>query len=166
MQARIEARKDFESNIKNNPIELLKSIKLHSMNYQEHCYEMAVILDSMKNMLNIKKEQESLVDYTKRFKNARDLMVSQVGGPLILTRFVVSMPEVNQNISKDYQRFQEIAFEQFMAYTYLENSDQNKYGTLMNNLKQQHSLQNDQYPKTLNHATNILSNHKFDNSNK
>ena len=64
MQAGIEVRKDFESNIKNNPIEMLKSIKLHSMNYQEHCYEMAVILDSMKNMLNIKqKEQESLVDY-------------------------------------------------------------------------------------------------------
>ena len=93
-------------------------------------------------------------------------MVSQVGGPLILTRFVDSMPEVNKNISKDYQRFQEIAFEQFMTYTYLENSDQNKYGTLMNNLKQQHSLQNDQYPKILIHATNILSNHKFDNSNK
>jgi len=138
MQAKIEARKDFESNIKNNPIELLKSIKLHSMNYQEHCYEMAIILDSMKTMFNIRqKEQESLTDYTKRFKTARDLMVSQVGGPIVLTRFVNSMPGVNKNISQDYQKSQGIAFEQFMAYTYLENSDQNKYGTLMNNLKQQ-----------------------------
>jgi transposase-like protein len=137
------------------------------MNYQELCYEMTVILDSMKTMLNIRqKDQESLTDYTKRFKTARDLMVSQNGGPPVLTRFVDSMQGVNKNIQKDYQRFQEIAFEQFMANTYLENSDQNKYGTLMNNLKQQQSLQNDQYPKTLIDATNVLSTHKFDYTNK
>jgi hypothetical protein len=45
MQARIEARRDFESNVKNDPINLLKSIKLHLMNYQEHCYGMVFILD-------------------------------------------------------------------------------------------------------------------------
>jgi hypothetical protein len=63
MQARIEARKDFKSDIKNDPIELLKSIKLHSVNYQEYCFEMAVILDSMKTMLNTRqKDQESLTE--------------------------------------------------------------------------------------------------------
>jgi len=168
---RLQERKNEVDEVRNKkiPIELLKSIKLHSMNYQEHCYEMAIILDSMKTMFNIRqKEQESLTDYTKRFKTARDLnlLVSQVGGPIVLTRFVNSMPGVNKNISQDYQKSQEIAFEQFMAYTYLENSDQNKYGTLIYNLKQQQSLQNDQYPKTLIDATNVLSNHKFDNVNK
>jgi hypothetical protein len=64
MKARIGARKDFESNIKNDPIDLLKSIKLHLMNYQEHCYEMVIILDLMKTMLNIRqKDQESLTFY-------------------------------------------------------------------------------------------------------
>jgi hypothetical protein len=166
IQARIEARKDFESNIKNDPIELLKSINLHSMNYQELCYEMAVILDSMKTMLNIRqKDQESLTDYIKRFKTTRDLLVSQNGGPIVLTRFVDSMQGANKNIQKDYQRFQEITFEQFMAYTYLENSDQNRYGTFMNNLKQQQLLPNDRYSNALIDATNVLSNHKFDNTN-
>jgi hypothetical protein len=63
IQARIEARKDLESDIKNDQIELLKSIKLHSVNYQEHCYEMAVILDSMKTILNTRqKDQEYLTE--------------------------------------------------------------------------------------------------------
>jgi hypothetical protein len=98
------------------------------MNYQEHWYEMAIILDSMKKILNLRqKEQESLIDYTKQFQVARNLTVSQVGGPLILPRFVDAMPGVNKNILREYQQFQENAFEQFMTYTYLENSDKNKY---------------------------------------
>jgi hypothetical protein len=53
---------------------------------------MAVISDSMKTMLNMRdKDEESLTDSTKRFKTARDLIVSQVGDPLVLTRFVYYM---------------------------------------------------------------------------
>ena len=61
---------------------------------------------------------------------------------------------------------QEIAFEQFLAFTYLVNSDKNKYGSLLNNLKQQQSLKHDQYPKTVSDALNVLNNHKLDNIGK
>ena len=46
MQNHIVARKDYETNIYNNPIELLKAIKEHSLNYQEKRYEMSIILDA------------------------------------------------------------------------------------------------------------------------
>jgi hypothetical protein len=36
MQVKIESRNNFEDNIKNNPIELLKAVRQHSLNYQEH----------------------------------------------------------------------------------------------------------------------------------
>jgi hypothetical protein len=36
MQVKIESRNDFEDNIKNNPIELLKAVRQHSLSYQEH----------------------------------------------------------------------------------------------------------------------------------
>jgi hypothetical protein len=48
-----------------------------------------------------------------------------------------------------------------MALLYMENADQNKYGSVIKGLMDQFSLNQDQYPKTINHATNVLSNHKF-----
>ncbi len=48
------------------------------------------------------------------------------------------------------------------AFLYLENSDQDKYGSIIKNLNSQKSLGNDQYPKTVVEANNVLSNHKFD----
>jgi hypothetical protein len=49
-----------------------------------------------------------------------------------------------------------------MVLMYLENVDQNKYGTVLKGLMDQFLLDQDQYPKTINHATSVLSNHKFD----
>jgi hypothetical protein len=47
------------------------------------------------------------------------------------------------------------AFDRWMAYLLICNSDQAKYGS-------QFSMQNNQYPKTCTTATYILSNHRFD----
>jgi hypothetical protein len=44
----------------------------------------------------------------------------------------------------------------------MENADQNKYGLVLKGLTEQYSLDQDHYLKTINHATNVLSNHKFD----
>jgi hypothetical protein len=45
---------------------------------------------------------------------------------------------------------------------YLNNADQKKYGSILQGLNTQQSLHNDQYPKTVIDANNVLSNHKFD----
>jgi hypothetical protein len=44
----------------------------------------------------------------------------------------------------------------------MENSDQDKYGSIISNLNSQKSLGNDQYPRTIVETNNVLSNHKFD----
>ena len=85
MQNKIASRKDFEHTIYNNPIKLLISIKVYSLNYHETRYEMSIIIDSIRALMNAKqKENESLHDYTRRFKSCRDIMESQIGGPIIL----------------------------------------------------------------------------------
>ena len=56
----------------------------------------------------------------------------------------------------------EEAYDAWMAYLLLRGSDQNKYGMLMKGFVSQYSLGNDQYPKTIQTATDVLSNHKFD----
>jgi hypothetical protein len=81
--------------------------------YKSKLYEMAIILDSIKTMVNTKqKENESLQDYTKQFKTACDVMCSHIGGPMILTKFVKKM--------KGYDATNEdkVAEYQFIAYTY------------------------------------------------
>jgi hypothetical protein len=66
MQSKVEARSDFQSMVKDNPIELLKVIKQHALNYQEHCHPMSIIQDSIHTVFTLKqKENESLQDYTK-----------------------------------------------------------------------------------------------------
>jgi hypothetical protein len=56
------------------------------------------------------------------------------------------------------------AFNKWIAYLLIRNSDQAKYGTVMNGLVSQFSMQNNQYPKSITAAIDILNNHRFDNS--
>jgi hypothetical protein len=56
---------------------------------------------------------------------------------------------------------EEQAFEQLLAFNYLENADQSKYRSILSGLITQQSLGNNQYPKSIGEANNILSNHHF-----
>jgi hypothetical protein len=55
------------------------------------------------------------------------------------------------------------AFNRWMAYLLIRNSNKAKYGSLSNGLVLQFSIQNNQYTKSCTTATDILSNHRFDN---
>jgi hypothetical protein len=162
MQSKVEGNAEFESKIKGDPIELLKTVKSYALNYHEHRYEMAIIFDSLHQLINLKqRDGESLIDYTKQFKTAKEVMISHIGGPIILTKFVKTLP----NYEKDEIAGNLKAFNQLAAYMYLENSDKSKYGSIMTGLETQQSLKNNQYPKTLAEATNVLSTHRFDYTN-
>jgi hypothetical protein len=162
LQNKVQSRADF-TKIKNNPIELLKAVKEHSLNYQENRYEMSIILDSIKTMIETKqKETESLSDFTRRFKVSRDVMESHIGGPLILTKFVEQMTDYDVNNDTVVKKCKERAFAQFMSLLFLENSDQSKYGSLLKGLNAQQSLGNNQYPTTITKASEVLSEHPFD----
>ena len=50
----------------------------------------------------------------------------------------------------------------FLTLIFMNNGDQCKYGELMKDLKQQHLLGNDQYPKNMNAAIDALNSHKWD----
>ena len=129
IQNKIENRRDFKS-IENNPIKLLKAIKEHALNYQEHRYSMSIVLDAVRTLLSTKQgDGESLNDYTKRFRVAKEVMESHIGGPIILTKIVTNMQGYDENDKAKQDKFAKIACKQFLAYLYLENSDQAKYGS-------------------------------------
>ena len=126
---------------------------------------MSIILESLKSVINLKqKEGESLQDYTKRFKTARDVMISHLGGPIVLTKYVEGMSGYDASKPDEVKKLQAAAFSQLMAFVYLDNADRQKYGSLTTGLQSQHSLGNSQYPTTVTEATNVLSNHRFNNA--
>lgn len=162
MKNKIEARSDFET-IKNDPILLLKAIKEHALNYQENRYSMSIVLDALRTLLSTKqKEGESLQDFTKRFRVARDVLKSHIGGPIIFTKIVEATEGYADADEEKREKLREQAFNQFLAFLYLDNADKAKYGSILTGLNTQQSLGNDQYPKSITESNNVLSNHKFD----
>jgi hypothetical protein len=121
----------------------LAYIKKYALNYHEHRYEMSIMLDALLSMILLKqKEGESLQDYTNGFKTSRDVLRSHIGGPFILSKYFEEMAEykANPNDSKVLEKCQEKVFQQLLAFTYLENSDRTKYGSLLTGLQTQQSL--------------------------
>ena len=205
MQSKIASRKDYETKIYNNPINLLKSIKQHSLNYQETRYEMPIVSDSIHAFINAKqKDNKSLHDFTRRFKTCKDVTESHLGGPIVIKRYIQTLPEyenlmegmqhennfngTNTEVDKDLQSESEDetetksqatktqhkidlqkrylikkAAERLYAFIYLENLDQTKYGKAVKTLNQQKSFGNNQFPNTIVEASEILSNHNYEN---
>jgi hypothetical protein len=163
MQNKIASRSDYDSVVYNDPLSLLRAIKEHSLNYQETRYEMSIITDTFRSLFaNKQKEGESLQDYTRRFKTLTEILESHLGGPLILEKYVRTMESYDENEVDKTNKMIAKASEGLYAFLYLENSDQDKYGSIISNLNLQKSLGNDQYPRTIVETNNVLSNHKFD----
>ena len=160
MQAKIKSRSDFESKILNNPIELLNAIEEYSFSFQSNRYPFSVVTDSIKSLVNLKqREEESLLDYTARFKSARDVMISHLGGPIILSKI---LEEEDNTYMPGNTDSEEKAFKRWLAYLYINNCDRSKYGSLVTKLQEDYSLKKDEYPETLLDAVDVLSNKKFD----
>ena len=128
--------------------------------YQESKYEIGIILDAFKNFINLKqRDDENLSSYLERFRAAADNLKTQLGGEIILTKYITTMDNYDET---NKTTFIKTAYEEFKAYTFLVNSDNTKYGSLIKNLAQQQSLKNTQYPKTVTAASEVLLEHKWD----
>ena len=125
-------------------------------------YPFASLTEAMIQMLNIKQQDnEQLLEYIKRFKQFCDITKSHVGTN-ILNTFVENTCEYRDESDVPIKKSMKIgAFNKWMAYLLLQNSNQQKYGSMMNGLILQFSMGNNQYPK-ITAATDILSNHEHD----
>ena len=142
LQHKLYARKDYDSDIKGNPIKLLDAIEEHSMSYYvENWYKVATVLESMKNFINLKQKQdEELSDYTLRFKSARDIMQSHLGGRLRIKKLAETQTRWDSKDGAQNEAQYKSAYESFILLLYLENADRTKYGTIISGLATQFSL--------------------------
>ena len=163
MQARIEEHPDFASKIDDNPIALLEAIKTLMHAPVRAQYPLVAMTDALAGLLNIRqKEDEPLLEYVKRFKQQRDIVKSQLGTDL-LDKFTETLESYKDaTTATDKAEIKAQAFEKWLAYLLIRGSDPSKYGSLLRGFVSQYSLGNDQYPTTLETATDVLANHRFD----
>jgi hypothetical protein len=163
MRDELQKQPDFATAIENDPIALLKAIQILSQTTSRAQYPMVALTEAFYSLLNIKQfENESLLDYIKRFKHFRDVLKGFVGTNL-LDHFSTTLKDYKSAADDAAkQAIKEEMFEAWMAYLLLYCADKNKYGSILTDLRSQYSKETDQYPRKLSRAIDMLSTHQFD----
>ena len=172
IQSRIESHPDYNSTddalrIKDNPINLLAAIKVVMHDPLRAKYPYASLTESLLRTLTAKQgEKEDLAAYVRRFKDARDVMKSQLGTDF-LEKFVETTQEYCETTDAlKQQNLKDGAFAQWMGYVFMHNSDKNRYGTLLSGMASQYAMGQNQYPADITKATDILNSHPSDKEAK
>lgn len=162
LQQKLQERTDWAV-IKTDPIKLIEAIEEHSIVYRENKYDAAIVIDSFRSLFRTRqKEDEDLVDYTRRFKSTKDVLESFYGSNLLIPKMIQSDPRYVAGDQAIIEECAKSSSSRFYALLLLQNADQNKYGSVLKGLESQYSLGIDQYPKTMVAATQVLSDHTFD----
>ena len=79
LQNAIKTRVDFKTTIQDDPIKLLKTIKIVMHKPERSKYPYTSITEALWRVINMKqKEHKSLIDYSKRLKQAKGVLVVEV----------------------------------------------------------------------------------------
>ena len=164
IQSKIRGRVDFESTVKDDPIELLKVIKVYCCNYDEQAkHNLDILHQSLKNFCNIKqKEDESVLEYKTRFSSVRSIAVSIHGSALGMDAYIKKYGDYNSSDPVKVKELRKKAFEELSAIIFLNGADRLKYAEFLDGIKTQYTLGHDQYPKTLDSAVQTLNAQKID----
>lgn len=175
MQSRIEA--DVSREDRRDPVLLLKAIKrlMHSVQKAKHpmigLWTMIVRLTNCKQMSG-----ETHMDYVKRFKEQRDIVEGALGTEY-LDKFLTENfgNEIDEYITRKHgdspgpneifdatEEWLKGHHEAAMAILMLLNSDRDKYGSLLTTLAANYGRNLDQYPTTVESATDALTTHSWD----
>ena len=163
MRNRLMMLPDYNTKILEDPLKLLEKIKILIQNPATDRYAYDVLHDVINFVMNCKqREEEDLQTYFARFTQHCDILRSHLGVEA-LDNFVSHTTEY-LNAANDLARatLKKEGLMRLFACVFLKGSDQRKYGSLLKTLTQQYSLKNDQYPRTLRDALDVLQNHKFD----
>ena len=142
MRTKLKSRGDWDDT-ERDPVKLLAAIKEHSMNYEASECIHKTALDALKNFVNLKQNrEESITDYSARFKAAKDVLWSHIGSDFLnLMRAAPNYLDVlKTNDSDKYNELRDKVVETLMTHMFMSNADQNKCGSLMARFRTDHTL--------------------------
>ena len=145
---------------------MLQEISKKMYDPQKVVYPFDTITKVFNRLFEIKKDHnESLYDYTKRFKQARDNFM-MILGTEVLYKYIEQTPEYIASKSSEKDKVKVQSMSMWMSYLYLTRADHNKYGSLLRGLQTQYSLGKNQYPSSVSVANDVLASHKWDDTFK
>ena len=120
-------------------------------------------------------ENENITDFTRRFKNAVEVM-EQIHGPFYMMTYMESLSEYQAVPASDTNAKAELHtqhYNKYLAYIYLRALDTKKTGKLVEDLANQFALGDNKFPSSISKATemviayrNRVGNNNNNNSNR
>ena len=118
-------------------------------------------------MVNIKQyEKEYLMEFTKRFRNAKGIMDTQ-HGKLILSKYIQTLTEYDESKPEKVKLDSEEAHEKFISYTFIQGTYKSIIVKHEEYLANKFALGINSYQCVLENVKNIIINDKkyFNNTN-
>ena len=158
MKDKLEARDDWEEiQEKQQPMPLLNALKEITHQYQANQCPIKTIHQGFETVMTMRQGKgEGLVSYSKRFKNAVDVMEARCG-PLSPSAFA---PKMKGHPQKDHKKFRENAHSQFLAHRLTAGADPNRSGNILQELNNDFAKGNDNYPQDIPTAVSLLESHQ------
>ena len=122
---------------------------------------MEIIDNALVNFLLLKQKDEPLYKYVSRFKTAKEIVESHLGGPIMFSKYIKKNDLYDEKDLKIKQELNDKTWEDYVAYKSLTNANSTKYSHVIRHLKERTSIGKDEFPKTLTLATNTLSTQQF-----
>ena len=165
MQNEIKKHSNY-TQIVNNPVALIKTIREIMHEPVREKYPFASMMEVMSRLINFKQQDhEGLLDFTNRFKQAKDVLKSHIGDEF-LKPFVKKQAKYKESSTEKQKSMEDEAWDKWIAYMMIRASDDKKYKSLKETMSSQYSMKQDQYPCDTDKAVEILNAHKWDNSGK
>ncbi len=163
LKEKIKNLSEFEKDIRNKPLELLKAIEIQSINYHEDKYDMSMALEAMRNLVNLHQgKDEPLSDYAHRIRTARDIMVTYIGCPITFDKQIRAKEKLGATAVLTEEQIEK-HWERFMAHIMMRHANAAKYGTLYQEMENQilRDKNSTPFPDTLDRAETVLSTYKM-----
>ena len=164
MQTRIKEHPKYYSEILDNPIKLLEAIGILMHEPVRAQFSYVSMMDAHRRLLNVRqREREGLVEYMERFKQEKAIVKSHLGEDF-LNEFVEHTEEYKEKMlagdTTGAATLKTKAFETYTTGIFMHGGDRARYGGLLDGLSDQYALGNDQYPRTLQGAIDVMRRQK------
>lgn len=154
MKNRVKAEDKFEQAEDDSDVLVLSEmIKSLSYSASDLKYPQMQAVEALMNLILARQQEgEDLVDYYRRFNNLADILELTFGdlNPVKIaekdTDYALNQPKVLAEERK-----------KLLAFMFMNGADKKVFGYLMKSLKSDYSLNNDQYPETVEDALQVLA---------
>ena len=163
MRQRLEASENFQNIAsQGDAIELLKTIKNITYNYQSQKYTPQAIHDAKRRFYQCYQPSNMTVQaYYERFINLIDV-IDHIGGSIGYDPKMLEMVGVtnNKDVGDLTEDERHSAREQYLAVAFIFGSDRGRFSRLLDKLQNDYLQGYDGYPKTVQSAYSLLTNWK------